>query len=579
MSSTNRSWPGTSTNATSAPGRQRRPGEAEVDGHAAAALLGPPVGLHPGQRAHQRRLAVVDVPRGRDDVHSARLRRSPARRPAQRRRRHVGRQRAQVEQAAAVARRGRRPRGRRRAAAAANACGQRDARRWAASTPGAPPPPTVAVGVDGLGVDAAAASRRGQRAAARARSAGGVGVERRRGRRGRPAQGGLQRGEGQLVDPQRAGQRVPAQRARPARAARRAAGPACGPPSSLSPLAVTRVGAVGAARVVASGSSGSSGCGAQQAGADVGDDRHAPRPASSRPRRPRVKPVTTKFDGCTLSTNAGVRADGVGVVGERDPVGGADLAQPGAGRRRAGRGCGTRRRSRPARRGLTTISRPAAERGGDQRQRGGAVVDHVRGLGGGHGGEQRVERAPAAPRRARRWPRSSSTSAVAGGGASASTAAADSGARPRLVCSSTPVALSTGRRRGRRWRAARRARRRRRPRGRSRRRRTRSCAARDRVLDQRAAQPLRRRRRAAGRRARRRCGAPSGAGRRHVTSVRSGAGPAEADGNRTRQAEMLGSPVLKTARATRHLNASAGEASQGRAKVGPAMTVRPMTVA
>ena len=35
----------------------------------AAPLLGPAVGLHPGQRPDQRRLAVVDVPGGGDDVH------------------------------------------------------------------------------------------------------------------------------------------------------------------------------------------------------------------------------------------------------------------------------------------------------------------------------------------------------------------------------------------------------------------------------------------------------------------------------------------------------------------------------
>ena len=69
MVGTKRSCPGTSTNATVGPGRQRRPGEAEVEGHAAPALLRPPVRLHPGQRPHQRGLAVVDVAGGGDDVH------------------------------------------------------------------------------------------------------------------------------------------------------------------------------------------------------------------------------------------------------------------------------------------------------------------------------------------------------------------------------------------------------------------------------------------------------------------------------------------------------------------------------
>ncbi len=52
-------------------GRQGHPGVAEVDRHATAAFLRPPVRLHPGQRADQRRLAVVDVPGGGDHVHQA----------------------------------------------------------------------------------------------------------------------------------------------------------------------------------------------------------------------------------------------------------------------------------------------------------------------------------------------------------------------------------------------------------------------------------------------------------------------------------------------------------------------------
>jgi hypothetical protein len=36
------------------PVRQRHPGITQVDRHAAAAFLRPPVGLHPGQRADQR---------------------------------------------------------------------------------------------------------------------------------------------------------------------------------------------------------------------------------------------------------------------------------------------------------------------------------------------------------------------------------------------------------------------------------------------------------------------------------------------------------------------------------------------
>ena len=48
---------------------QRRPRVAEVDRQAATVLLGPAVGLDAGERAHEGRLAVVDVTSGRDDVH------------------------------------------------------------------------------------------------------------------------------------------------------------------------------------------------------------------------------------------------------------------------------------------------------------------------------------------------------------------------------------------------------------------------------------------------------------------------------------------------------------------------------
>ena len=53
-----------------ASGRQCGPGEAEVDGQAAAALLRPAVRFHSGERSHQGALAVVDVAGGGDDEHS-----------------------------------------------------------------------------------------------------------------------------------------------------------------------------------------------------------------------------------------------------------------------------------------------------------------------------------------------------------------------------------------------------------------------------------------------------------------------------------------------------------------------------
>ena len=104
MFAMNRSWPGTSTKASLSPA-QRGPGVAEVDRHAAPSLLGEPVRLHPGERAHQRRLAVVDMAGGGDDVHVRSRRR---RRPTHRRRAPLdapfgsGRHATQVEQAAAA---------------------------------------------------------------------------------------------------------------------------------------------------------------------------------------------------------------------------------------------------------------------------------------------------------------------------------------------------------------------------------------------------------------------------------------------------------------------------------------------
>ena len=48
--------------------RQREPREAEVDGHAALALLAKPVGVDAGERADERRLAVIDVAGRPDDA-------------------------------------------------------------------------------------------------------------------------------------------------------------------------------------------------------------------------------------------------------------------------------------------------------------------------------------------------------------------------------------------------------------------------------------------------------------------------------------------------------------------------------
>ena len=68
---TKRSWPGTSTKATSPDLRQRGPAVAELDRESAPVLLGQPVGLLPGQGPHQRRLAVVDMACRGDDLHGS----------------------------------------------------------------------------------------------------------------------------------------------------------------------------------------------------------------------------------------------------------------------------------------------------------------------------------------------------------------------------------------------------------------------------------------------------------------------------------------------------------------------------
>ena len=101
MLGTKRSCPGTSTNASRSPDGSVSQAEPQVDGQATAPFLGPPVRLHPGQRADQGGLAVVHVPGGRDHLHGVRARRAAPARPAPRRpaaSSSAGRHRAQVEQ-------------------------------------------------------------------------------------------------------------------------------------------------------------------------------------------------------------------------------------------------------------------------------------------------------------------------------------------------------------------------------------------------------------------------------------------------------------------------------------------------
>jgi hypothetical protein len=62
----NRSWPGTSTTPARVPS-PRRMREAQVDRDAALLLFLQAIRVRSGERADERRLAVVDVPGGPDD--------------------------------------------------------------------------------------------------------------------------------------------------------------------------------------------------------------------------------------------------------------------------------------------------------------------------------------------------------------------------------------------------------------------------------------------------------------------------------------------------------------------------------
>ena len=122
--------------------------------------------------------------------------------------------------------------------------GQRERPTTASVSPGSEPPPTVASRAT-TRIPAAGSSSRAASASARARRSSGR-------RRDHPPDGDLadrqpgpvqperrgERGERHLVGPHRPGQRV--SRSRATRSARPTMSPACGPPTSLSPLNVTR---------------------------------------------------------------------------------------------------------------------------------------------------------------------------------------------------------------------------------------------------------------------------------------------------------------------------------------------------
>ena len=208
---TKRSWPGTSTTESDAARGQRQARVAERDRDAARALLGQAVGVDARERAHEGGLAVVDVP-GRAEGARGRLLCGIA--GALMRAASASRERAAVEHERAVRRRARARRDRPRAGARrAGRRRPRAARRRTAARPAAArrrrrarPSRRRSRRCARPAPRRARARRRRARATARrtgssARARAGIAVD---------AQRGLERRQRELVDAQRARQRVPA---------------------------------------------------------------------------------------------------------------------------------------------------------------------------------------------------------------------------------------------------------------------------------------------------------------------------------------------------------------------------------
>ena len=99
----------------------------------------------------------------------------------------------------------------------------------------------------------------------------------------------------------------------------------------------------------------------------------------------------------------------------------------------------------------TTTSRPRAERGERQQHRRGVVVHDQPRLGAARAREQRACVSVARPAPAGRQIELQVRVRAADGVRRRPSASAPTGARPRLVCSSTPVAFTTGRSRAPCW--------------------------------------------------------------------------------------------------------------------------------
>src|SRR5690606_19523340 len=215
--------------------RQGGPRVAELDGQAAPLLLLQPVRLRTGERRDEGRLAVVDVPRRRDDVHH------PA--PAAATARTAATRSSSCSGGTARRSRSRRPRCARPRTGTApvrSACAHAASTATAAlasSTPGAPPPPTAAT----LGTASAATSGPSAAAIRRARSrrvAGSVPSPAGTGGTG-PARVASSAARVSLST--RSARAKGWRRSPSTTSASPSSSPHWGPPSSLSPEAVTSV--------------------------------------------------------------------------------------------------------------------------------------------------------------------------------------------------------------------------------------------------------------------------------------------------------------------------------------------------
>ena len=210
----------------------------------------------------------------------------------------------------------------------------------------------------------------------------------------RSGEGGLKRGEGQLVHPQRPGQRMPPQRAHQ------------GGPAEQQPGLRTAEELV-AARGDQGGAVPQRGGGVRLAGQQRVRDKQ-PGPDVEHHRGTQAGQLADGHGGgealdaevgrVHLEDERGPRPGRLGVVRERRPVSGAHLAQPGAGGgEQVGQPEAVADLDQLASADHDLARLAAGQRGGREDQRGRVVVDHRDRLGGGYGPGQGVERARAAP--------------------------------------------------------------------------------------------------------------------------------------------------------------------------------------